>query len=67
MPVPFIDRLLLNRPNESSSPHTMAQIIGSVVVTRKIPRPGSVGSFSNTMSLACTSSNGRTSPSLNRV
>ena len=61
MPVPFIERLLLRRPNVSSSPQTMAQIIGSVVVTRKMPRCGSVGSASNTSSPACTSANGRTS------
>jgi hypothetical protein len=38
MPVPFIERLLLNRPNASVSPQTIAQIIGSVVVTRKMSR-----------------------------
>ena len=59
MPVPFIDRLLLKRPNVSSSPHTMAQIIGSVVVTRKIARLGSDGSDSNENGLACTSAKGR--------
>src|SRR5262245_14362674 len=60
MPVPFMARLLLNRPKDASVPHTSAQIIGSVVVTLKMPRVGSSGSASKVRSLARTSSNGRT-------
>ena len=60
IPVPFIARLLLKRPRDPSSPQTMAQIIGSVVVTRKIPRLGSDGSASNVRSPSWTSLKGRT-------
>lgn len=51
MPVPFIARLSENRPSDSSSPQTMAQIKGSVVVTRKMPRLGSEGSASEVTQL----------------
>ena len=60
-PVPFIEKLLLRATEGSSSPQTRAQIIGSVVVTWKMPRCGSVGSASKASSLACTSAKGRTS------
>jgi hypothetical protein len=52
---------LLKLPRSSVSPHTIAQMSGSVVVMRKIPRSENVGSFSKTASVACTSVNGRTS------
>lgn len=54
---------IVELPRFSSLPQTMAQIIGSVVVTRKIPRPGLVGSSSNSNSEAATSEKGRTSAS----
>jgi hypothetical protein len=46
MPVPFIDSEFVEVPERLVSPQTMAQIIGSVVLTRKMPLPGNVGSFS---------------------
>ncbi len=60
MPVPFMSSELLKLPSASVSPQTMAQIIGSVVITRKMPRSGKEGSFSKTKSVACTSENGKT-------
>ncbi len=62
MPVPFMARLLLKLPRASVSPQTIAQMAGSVVTTRKIPRSGSSGSTSKTNSESWISENGRTSP-----
>ena len=64
MPVPFIERLLLNRPNDVSVPQTMAQIAGIVVVTRAMAREGSLRSPSKMISPSCMSANGRMAPTV---
>jgi hypothetical protein len=63
IPVPAMLRELLKLPKLSSSPQTMAQIIGSVVSTRNMPRLGLDGSNSKEKSVACTSSSDRTTSS----